>query len=95
MPDAQHLALLDAGTRRLVRTVDALDDEQWPQPSLLPGWSRAHVVAHLLLNAEALAGALEAARQDGARLGAAGRRRAEERFAVDAMTEGYEEALGL
>jgi glycosyltransferase involved in cell wall biosynthesis len=46
-------------------------------------------------DAEALAGALEAARQDGARMGAAGRRRAEERFAVDAMTEGYEEALGL
>ena len=59
MPDAQHLALLDAGTRRLVRTVDGLSDEQWSQPSLLPGWSRAHVVAHLTLNAEGLSAALE------------------------------------
>jgi maleylpyruvate isomerase len=59
MPDASVLALLEAGTRRLVRTVDGLTDEQWSQPSLLPGWSRAHVVAHLLLNAEALSAALE------------------------------------
>jgi maleylpyruvate isomerase len=59
MPDAQDLSLLEAGTRRLVRTVDALADDQWPQPSLLPGWSRAHVVAHLTLNAEGLSAALE------------------------------------
>jgi maleylpyruvate isomerase len=59
MPDPQLLALLETGTRRLVRTVDGLTDEQWTQPSLLPGWSRAHVVAHLTLNAEALSAALE------------------------------------
>jgi maleylpyruvate isomerase len=52
-------ALLDSATRRLVRSVDAMKDDQWAQPSLLPGWSRAHVVAHLTLNAEALSGALE------------------------------------
>ena len=45
-------------TRRLIRTVDALDDEQLAEPSLLPFWSRAHVVAHLALNAEGMAGAL-------------------------------------
>jgi maleylpyruvate isomerase len=59
MTDAQLLALLESGTRRLVRTVDGLTDEQWTQPSLLPGWSRSHVVAHLALNAEALSAALE------------------------------------
>jgi maleylpyruvate isomerase len=59
MADAQLLELLDSGTRRLVRTVDGLTDEQWAEPSLLPGWSRAHVVAHLTLNAEALSAALE------------------------------------
>ena len=59
MPDAQLLAMLDAGTRRLVRTIDALPDEQYAQPSLLPGWSRAHVIAHLTLNAEGLSAALE------------------------------------
>jgi len=59
MPDAPLLALLDAGTRRLVRTIDGLPDDQYPQPSLLPGWSRAHVIAHLTLNAEGLSAALE------------------------------------
>lgn len=47
-------SLLRSGTRRLVRTVDAMSDEEWSQPSLLPGWRRSHVVAHLALNAEAL-----------------------------------------
>ena len=59
MSDPQLLELLDSGTRRLVRSVDAMTDDQWRQPSLLPGWTRAHVVAHLTLNAEGLSGALE------------------------------------
>ena len=59
MPDPRLVELLDSGTRRLVRSVDAMADDQWAQPSLLPGWSRAHVVAHLTLNAEGLSGALE------------------------------------
>jgi maleylpyruvate isomerase len=59
MADPGLLELLDAGNRRLVRSVDAMTDEQWRQPSLLPGWSRAHVVAHLALSAEGLAGAME------------------------------------
>ena len=50
-------ALADA-TNRLVRTVDAMDDEQYAEPSLLPGWTRAHVVAHLALNAEGLGAAV-------------------------------------
>jgi len=50
-------ALADA-TNRLVRTVDAMTDEQYAEPSLLPDWTRAHVVAHLALNAEGLGGAL-------------------------------------
>ena len=59
MADPALLALLETGTRRLVRSVDAMTDEQWASPSLLPGWSRAHVVAHLALNAEALSAAVE------------------------------------
>ncbi len=51
-------ALLAEATRRLVRTADGLDDGAYAEPSGLPGWSRAHVLAHLALNAEALAGAL-------------------------------------
>lgn len=45
-------------TRRLLRTVDELSDDDYAAPSLLPGWTRAHVVAHLTLNAEGLTGAL-------------------------------------
>jgi maleylpyruvate isomerase len=59
MSDARLVELLDSGTRRLVRSVDKIADDQWTRPSLLPGWSRAHVVAHLTLNAEGLAGVLE------------------------------------
>lgn len=49
---------LPVATRRLIRTTDALPDEAYAEPSGLPGWSRGHVLAHLALNAEGLAGAL-------------------------------------
>lgn len=45
----------------LVRTVDALPDESYAQPTLLPGWTRGHVLAHLALNAEGLARVLTGA----------------------------------
>ena len=51
-------ALADA-SQRLVRTVDRLESDDWLAPTLLPGWSRAHVIAHVALNAEGLAGSLE------------------------------------
>jgi maleylpyruvate isomerase len=54
-----ELALLSLATQRLVRTVDTLSDDQWNEPSALPHWSRGHVIAHLTLNAEALAGVLD------------------------------------
>ena len=47
--------LLPEATQRLVRTVDGLDDAALAAPSGLPDWTRAHVVAHLALNAEGLA----------------------------------------
>ncbi len=52
------LELLPDATRSLIRTVDGLPDAAYAEPSLLPGWSRGHVVAHLALNAEGLAGVL-------------------------------------
>ena len=58
-PDLADL-LADAD-QALVRTVDGLPDEAYAEPSLLPAWTRAHVVAHLTLNAEALAGVLRGA----------------------------------
>jgi maleylpyruvate isomerase len=59
-PDlAGALDALHQSEQRLLRTVDSLTAEQWAEPSLLPGWSRAHVAAHLALNAEGLAGAVD------------------------------------
>jgi maleylpyruvate isomerase len=58
MTREQSLEDLAEATRRLVRTVDALPDEELTRPTVLPGWTRAHVVAHLTLNAEGLAGVL-------------------------------------
>ena len=46
---------LSAATDRLAASVEALSDEEWSAPSSLPDWSRAHVIAHLALNAESLA----------------------------------------
>lgn len=42
------------GTRLLAEALEALDDDGFAAPSLLPGWTRAHVVAHVARNAEAL-----------------------------------------
>ena len=44
-----------AGTDRFVRTVADLGPDGLSRPSLLPGWTRAHVVAHVARNADALA----------------------------------------
>jgi maleylpyruvate isomerase len=48
------LPWMGAGTEFIGRIVDALPDDALRAPSALPGWSRAHVVAHLARNAEAL-----------------------------------------
>jgi maleylpyruvate isomerase len=53
-----HLAHLVASGQRLVRSIDRLSGDDWGAPSLLPGWTRAHVAAHLALNGEALTNVL-------------------------------------
>lgn len=53
------VSALRTATQRLVRGIDHLDDGDWPAPTLLDGWTRAHLVAHLALNAEALAAAVD------------------------------------
>jgi maleylpyruvate isomerase len=63
MPDSQPLELITEATHRLVRAVDELSDDDLRADSLLPEWSRAHVVAHLALNAEGLACALVGVRE--------------------------------
>jgi maleylpyruvate isomerase len=53
-----RLQAVEAASDRLLATVEGLSDADFAKPSVLPGWSRAHVVAHLTLNAEGLAAAL-------------------------------------
>ena len=49
-------------TDRLLRTVDGLTDADLRGPSLLPGWTRAHVLAHVARNADGLVNLVETAR---------------------------------
>ncbi|MEC3955714.1 maleylpyruvate isomerase family mycothiol-dependent enzyme [Nocardia sp. CDC153] len=54
---ADTAALLDsvaAATDRLIPAVAALTDADLVEPSLLPGWTRGHVLAHLSRNADSL-----------------------------------------
>ena len=46
-------------TSRYLEALHALTDEQAREPSLLPGWSRAHVVTHVSRNADALCNLLQ------------------------------------
>jgi maleylpyruvate isomerase len=48
----EHAETLVA-TQRYLQALTVLDDDRVRQPSVLPGWSRAHVVAHLARNADA------------------------------------------
>lgn len=54
-------AVLDA-TDRYLSSLEEVTDEQLREASLLPGWSRGHVVAHVALNAHGIARALRGAR---------------------------------
>ena len=48
--------------RRLATTVVGLSDSETRHPSLLPGWTRGHVLSHLARNAEAMVRRVEAAK---------------------------------
>ncbi len=58
---ATEIELVRQATRRVLRALDDLTDDQADAPSRLPGWSRAEVVTHLARNADALRGMVEAA----------------------------------
>jgi maleylpyruvate isomerase len=49
---------IDDATDRLLASASALSDEQVGEPSLLPGWSRGHVLTHIARNADGLANLL-------------------------------------
>jgi maleylpyruvate isomerase len=53
---------IDDATQRLLGTARVIADSELRQPSLLPGWTRGHVLAHLARNADALRNLLVGAR---------------------------------
>jgi len=55
-------AEVDRATERLLKTAEALDDAAVAAPSLLPGWSRGHVLTHLARNADSYVNLLTWAR---------------------------------
>ena len=55
-----HFDETEHATTRYLRALTELDDRELQAPSLLPGWSRAHVVTHLARQADALTHALTA-----------------------------------
>jgi maleylpyruvate isomerase len=46
--------LIDRATQRLLGSARAIPEPELQQPSLLPGWTRAHVLAHLARGADAM-----------------------------------------
>jgi maleylpyruvate isomerase len=50
----QTSAEISAATARLLDTVRAMSDDDVLGPSLLPGWSRGHVLTHIARNADGL-----------------------------------------
>jgi maleylpyruvate isomerase len=53
---------IDGATARFVDTAGRFTEQDVRQPSLLPGWTRGHVLTHLARNADALRNLLEWAR---------------------------------
>lgn len=53
---------VDAATSRLLRTAASFDAADLAAASLLPGWTRGHVLAHLARNADGFVNLLTAAR---------------------------------
>lgn len=51
---ADALRWVDAGSKLLLDAVADLDDDDFVRPTLLPGWTRQHLVAHVAANADAL-----------------------------------------
>ncbi len=63
MDEASHsLDRLAAATDRLLATATALSDAQAREPSLLPGWSRGHVLTHIARNSDGMVNLLHWAR---------------------------------
>lgn len=56
------MLLIHRGTRYFLHEVNKLRTEEFDEPSLLPGWSRRHVIAHVSYNADGICRLLNWAR---------------------------------
>ncbi|HEY0697590.1 MAG TPA: maleylpyruvate isomerase family mycothiol-dependent enzyme [Micromonospora sp.] len=56
------VAEVDRATERLLRTAARLDEAALAVPSLLPGWTRGHVLAHIARNADSMVNLFTSAR---------------------------------
>lgn len=59
---------IDHATQRLLGTARGIPDSELRQPSLLPGWTRGHLLTHLARNADAMRNLLAGARSGEERL---------------------------
>ncbi|MCH7232286.1 maleylpyruvate isomerase family mycothiol-dependent enzyme [Glycomyces sp. L485] len=59
---AELLSALQVATNRLVAAVGRLTDDEVRRPSLLPGWTRGHLLTHVARNADAMRNLLDWAR---------------------------------
>ena len=53
---------VESATERLLQTAESLDDRDISAPSLLPGWTRGHVLTHIARQADAITNLLTWAR---------------------------------
>jgi maleylpyruvate isomerase len=58
----EQLGLMRRGEAFFLESVARLDDDELRGPSLLPGWSRAHILTHIARNADGLCNLLTWAR---------------------------------
>ena len=63
-PQAQEIEGCQLAHRRLLSLVETIDPASFSSASLMPGWSVAHVLTHLALNAEAMCRRINAAAQN-------------------------------
>ncbi|WIM94516.1 maleylpyruvate isomerase family mycothiol-dependent enzyme [Actinoplanes oblitus] len=77
------VAALRASVARFQESVSALPDAALSEPSLLPGWSRGHVLTHVARSADSRRRLLEAARH-----GEVGRQYADEEHRAREIEEG-------
>src|SRR5688572_4026869 len=56
------MAQVGSATEHLLATAERLDDGSLREPSLLPGWTRGHVLTHVARNADGLINLLSWAR---------------------------------